>query len=237
MPASYHAARLMTHGQHRRSARAARRPGTPLMLVDANLLLYAVDESSPRHQASRDWLNAAMTGDRRVAIPWQSLSAFVRITTNPRASSRPLSPVDAWGFVTDWLRCEVAWTPHPRSPRRRARLTHPEVRPSGECDYRRRARGAGDRARSEGLLGGHGFRPIHGDRVGQSARVIGYRRCAAHARRTGNGGAGSTRVLDRRTADEGWIAARERPPQQQRSHRAPAASSSYGRGRSSRSRQ
>ena len=83
------------------------------MLVDANLLLYAVDESSPRHQASRDWLNAAMTGDRRVAIPWLSLSAFVRITTNPRASARPLSPVDAWGFVTDWLRCEVAWTPHP----------------------------------------------------------------------------------------------------------------------------
>jgi hypothetical protein len=48
-----------------------------------------------------------------VALPWISLSAFVRITTNPRASDRPLSAHEAWGFVRDWLDCEVTWTPNP----------------------------------------------------------------------------------------------------------------------------
>ena len=83
------------------------------MLVDANLLLYAVDERSPYHRASRTWLSSALTGDRRVALPWLSLTAFVRMTTNPRASDRPLSAIEAWGFVRDWLRCDLTWTPNP----------------------------------------------------------------------------------------------------------------------------
>ena len=83
------------------------------MLVDANLLIYAVDERSPHHRASHRWLTSAMTGDRRVALPWLSLTAFVRITTNPRASDRPLAPVEAWGFVRDWLSCDLTWTPNP----------------------------------------------------------------------------------------------------------------------------
>ena len=83
------------------------------MLVDANLLLYAVDETSPHHRGSHRWLSGALTGDRRVALPWQSLSAFVRIATNPRASDHPLTPTDAWGFVRDWLSCDLTWSPNP----------------------------------------------------------------------------------------------------------------------------
>jgi predicted nucleic acid-binding protein len=55
------------------------------MLVDANLLLYAVDSSSAFHRAACTWLESALNGAPRVALPWQSLTAFLRISTNPRA--------------------------------------------------------------------------------------------------------------------------------------------------------
>lgn len=83
------------------------------MLVDANLLIYAVDERSPHHAASHRWLSEALNGERRVGLPWLSLGAFVRITTNPRASEHPLSPAAAWSFVEDWLDSELTWIPSP----------------------------------------------------------------------------------------------------------------------------
>lgn len=83
------------------------------MLVDANVLLYAVDERSPFHERSFEWLSAALNGARRVGLPWMSLLAFLRISTNLRATDRPLSPSEAVGFVRDWLAADVAWTPGP----------------------------------------------------------------------------------------------------------------------------
>ena len=65
------------------------------MLVDANLLIYATDRDSPFHDGAARWLTTALTGDRRVALPWQSLWAFVRITTHPRVSERPLTVDEA----------------------------------------------------------------------------------------------------------------------------------------------
>jgi toxin-antitoxin system PIN domain toxin len=81
------------------------------MLVDANLLLYAVDETSPQHQPARKWLEAALNGTRRVGLPWVTLLAFVRIGTHPRASTDPLSAEQAWGHVESWLAQEIAWIP------------------------------------------------------------------------------------------------------------------------------
>lgn len=83
------------------------------MLVDANILLYAVDETSRHHRIVTDWLTDRLNGPRRVGLPWQSLTAFARIVTNPRASERPLSPGDAWGHVEDWLEAPAAWVPLP----------------------------------------------------------------------------------------------------------------------------
>lgn len=83
------------------------------MLVDANLLIYAVDERSPHHEASYRWLCEVLNGDQRVGLPWLSLGAFVRITTHPRASEHPLSPSDAWAFVEDWLDSDLTWIPAP----------------------------------------------------------------------------------------------------------------------------
>lgn len=83
------------------------------MLVDANVLLYSVDEDSPFHRASRDWMTAALNGPVRVGIPWQSLWAFVRIATNPRALASPLTPREAWDYVEDWLEAPATWVPAP----------------------------------------------------------------------------------------------------------------------------
>lgn len=83
------------------------------MLVDANLLLYAVDERSHFHVPSLEWLTSALNGARRVGIPWMSLVAFLRISTNPRATDRPLAPNKAAELVRDWLDAEVVWTPGP----------------------------------------------------------------------------------------------------------------------------
>ncbi|MBA2338190.1 MAG: PIN domain-containing protein [Acidimicrobiia bacterium] len=81
------------------------------MLVDANLLLYAADETSERHAAAAEWLEAALTGDRRVGIPWQSIGAFLRISTHPRVATRPLTGGEAWDFVDDLMHAEPVWIP------------------------------------------------------------------------------------------------------------------------------
>lgn len=83
------------------------------MLVDANVLLYAVDRSSPHHARARSWLEEQLNGPRRVGLAWQSLVAFVRIVTNPRAARDPLTPAQAWRHVDEWLAAPAAWVPVP----------------------------------------------------------------------------------------------------------------------------
>ena len=83
------------------------------MLVDANILLYAVDDHSPFHAASKEWLEGALSGPRRVALPWQSLTGFLRIATNPRAMANPMGPGDAWAVVESWLDARNSWVPQP----------------------------------------------------------------------------------------------------------------------------
>jgi uncharacterized protein len=83
------------------------------MLLDANLLLYAVHKRSARHQAAAAWLTEQLNGPRRVGLPWQSLAAFLRISTHPRAFERPLEPAIAWERIADWLAAPRAWIPEP----------------------------------------------------------------------------------------------------------------------------
>jgi toxin-antitoxin system PIN domain toxin len=88
------------------------------MLVDANVLLYAVDEASPFHATAKRWLEQALNGSRRVGLPWQSLVAFLRIVTNPRALAEPLSAADAWDLTESWLAAPAAWIPQPAAGHR-----------------------------------------------------------------------------------------------------------------------
>jgi toxin-antitoxin system PIN domain toxin len=83
------------------------------MLLDANLLLYAVHKQADRHSAASTWLSDQLNGSRRVGFPWQSIAAFLRIATHPRAFQHPLPVATAWERVTDWLKMPVAWIPEP----------------------------------------------------------------------------------------------------------------------------
>ena len=83
------------------------------MLVDANILIYAVDEERAEHEPVRGWLEGALNGSVRVGLPWESLTAFVRITTNPRAMRNPLTPNEAWEYIATWTEADVVWHPSP----------------------------------------------------------------------------------------------------------------------------
>jgi toxin-antitoxin system PIN domain toxin len=83
------------------------------VLVDANLLLFAVDRTAHAHLRAAAWLEERLNGDRRIGLPWESLTAFVRIATHPRASTHPLTPADAWKFVDAWLSAPASWIPQP----------------------------------------------------------------------------------------------------------------------------
>ncbi len=83
------------------------------MLLDANLLVYAHDASSPFHARARSWVEEQLNGPRRVAIPWPSVLAYLRLTTNPRVTDRPLTPVQAWRHVEGWFESPMVWAPVP----------------------------------------------------------------------------------------------------------------------------
>lgn len=74
-----------------------------MILVDANLLIYAVNQDLPQHEQARSWWEQTLSGTTTVGIPWVSLLAFLRICTNPRIFSRPLSPESAIAYADEWL--------------------------------------------------------------------------------------------------------------------------------------
>ena len=81
------------------------------MIVDANLLLYAVDSTSSHHRTAAAWLEEVMSGPQRIALPWQTIGAFLRVVTHPRVTTNPLDSAAAWGFVRDWLDQPQVWIP------------------------------------------------------------------------------------------------------------------------------
>lgn len=82
-----------------------------MRLLDANLLMYATFDVFPSHKQARAWLDNCLNSDTRVGIPWESLTAFVRLASNPRVIQPCLSVRQAWGQAQYWLACENVWTP------------------------------------------------------------------------------------------------------------------------------
>jgi toxin-antitoxin system PIN domain toxin len=74
-----------------------------LILVDANLLLYAYHPKAPQHAGSRAWLEATLSGSQLVRMAWLTVWAFLRISTNRRVFARPLSVSEAEAAVSSWL--------------------------------------------------------------------------------------------------------------------------------------
>ncbi len=74
-----------------------------MILVDANLLLYAYDVESPYHRASRRWLEEELSSGRPIALALVTLLAFVRIASDRRVFTHPVAPADACSLIEDWL--------------------------------------------------------------------------------------------------------------------------------------
>ena len=74
-----------------------------MILVDANILLYAEDQLSPRHARAREWWDACLSGGAPVCLCWSVVGAFIRISTNPRVFETPLSMEQALSRVQSWL--------------------------------------------------------------------------------------------------------------------------------------
>ena len=84
-----------------------------MILLDANLLLYAANRAAPEHERARAWLDDRLNGTVPLGMPWPSLLAFVRLATNPLVVRHPVAAAEAWRQVEEWLECEPAWTPLP----------------------------------------------------------------------------------------------------------------------------
>jgi toxin-antitoxin system PIN domain toxin len=84
-----------------------------MILVDANLLIFAATPC-PEQDTARTWLDQQVNGDTRVGLPWQSLTSFLRIVTNPRMYRNSSVTIgEAWGLIEAWLDCPTVWVPQP----------------------------------------------------------------------------------------------------------------------------
>ncbi len=84
-----------------------------MRLPDANLLIYALDDTSPRHDGARAWLDATLSGTEDVGFAWLVLLAVLRLTTKPAVFARPFQPEEAFDVIDGWLAQPCAAVVHP----------------------------------------------------------------------------------------------------------------------------
>ena len=74
-----------------------------MILIDTNVWLYACLSDTPHHPPCRAWLEDALSGEERIALPWQVAISVLRISTQPKLLSRPLTLEQALQLVQSWL--------------------------------------------------------------------------------------------------------------------------------------
>jgi toxin-antitoxin system PIN domain toxin len=82
-------------------------------LPDANILIYALDSTTPRHPRARSWLDDVLSGTETIGFAWQVLLAVVRLTTRPAVFARPYRPEEVFDVVDGWLAQPCATVVHP----------------------------------------------------------------------------------------------------------------------------
>ncbi len=84
---------------------------TQMKIVDLNVLLYVVNESSPQHRAVHDWWVDAVRGDESIGLPWVVLLGFLRLATSARVFPRPISHSKALDKIDAWLSLPIVHVP------------------------------------------------------------------------------------------------------------------------------
>lgn len=84
-----------------------------MILLDVNLLLYAYDARSPRHEPARAWLEQTLSGSETVGLPWVVMLAFIRLITRSVVVEHPLTADQAIDLVDSWLEQPCVAVIHP----------------------------------------------------------------------------------------------------------------------------
>ena len=79
-----------------------------MIVVDANVLIYAHNADSPLHARARTWLEAVLSGKDSIGFSWSTITAFLRIATNRRAIDHPLTIEQASSIVGSWFASPAA---------------------------------------------------------------------------------------------------------------------------------
>ena len=79
-----------------------------MILVDANILIYALDRDSPSHTPARRWLEDAFSGSEPIGLAWIVLLAFLRLVTRDGILRRPLDEAKALAYVDEWVELPVS---------------------------------------------------------------------------------------------------------------------------------
>jgi toxin-antitoxin system PIN domain toxin len=74
-----------------------------MIVVDVNLLIYAVNRNAPLHQKANSWLQTVISGNETVGLSWTVLLAFLRLTTRAGLFEHPLGVENAFDLVDTWL--------------------------------------------------------------------------------------------------------------------------------------
>lgn len=84
-----------------------------MIVLDANILLYAYDETASHHAKARPWLERTLSESHPVGLAWQPITAFLRITTDTRLPGQRRTPEAAARIVESWLDqpCVVVLSP------------------------------------------------------------------------------------------------------------------------------
>lgn len=102
-----------------------------MILLDANLLVYAHAAESPHHAPAREWFEDVMSAPDRVGFPWPTLLAFVRLMGNANVMQHPVPLREAWARAESWLALPQSWIPVPTERHQQilTDLLHGETRP------------------------------------------------------------------------------------------------------------
>ena len=84
-----------------------------MIILDANILLYAYQADTPHHAAAAKWIERQFKGRDVIGLPWITIWAFLRVSTNPRAWPRPMPAHKAFQIVREWLAMPGVAIVHP----------------------------------------------------------------------------------------------------------------------------
>jgi toxin-antitoxin system PIN domain toxin len=74
-----------------------------VIVLDANILIYAYDSGSSQHTKARAWVEKTFSSVEAVGLSWQTVAAFLRVMTNTRLPRPRLGLEQAARLVDEWL--------------------------------------------------------------------------------------------------------------------------------------